>query len=88
MNKMIRMEEAPTHYDSCGQVIGAAMKVHSTLGSGFLKAAQSLVTMYEVQLVNYLTATAFDEGVLLNFGAERLEFEKKFRAPKKEEIFF
>jgi GxxExxY protein len=53
-----------------------------------LKASQSLVKMYEVQLVNYLTATALDEGVLLNFGAERLEFTKKFRLPKKEEISF
>jgi hypothetical protein len=29
--------------------------------------------------VNYLTATGLDEGLLLNFGAPRLEFKKKFR---------
>ena len=135
MNKMIRIEEASNAYDLCGQVIGAAMKVHSTLGLGFLesvyqnaliwelrkrgfkaeaerpisvlydgqivgafavdvlvsdslivelKASQTLAKVHEVQLVNYLVATGLDEGLLLNFGAERLEFKKKFRLPKSE----
>jgi len=117
----------------CGEVIGAAMKVHSTLGPGFLesvyqnaliwelrktglqaeaerpisvyydgelvgaftadllvndslivelKAIQSLAKAHEVQLVNYLVATGMDEGLLLNFGAERLEFKKKFPGSK------
>jgi len=51
-----------------------------------LKASQSLAKAYEVQLVNYLTATGFDEGLLLNFGAERLEFKKKFRLPRSEPV--
>ena len=126
------------HYDLCGQVIGAAMKVHSTLGPGFLesvyqnalilelqklevtvegqkpitvhydgkvvglctadlltngslivelKANQLLAKAHEVQLVNYLVATGINEGLLLNFGAERLEYKKKFRLPKNEQIF-
>jgi len=33
-----------------------------------LKAAQTLVKQHEVQLVNYLTATGIDCGLLLNFG--------------------
>jgi len=137
MNKMNRIEEVPETYDLCGQIIGLAMKVHSTLGPGFLesvyqnaliwelrkagikaeaerpisvrydgqivgaftadlfvsdsvivelKASQSLANAYEVQLVNYLTATGFDEGLLLNFGAERLEFKKKFRLPRPEPV--
>jgi len=124
-------------YDLCGQVIGAAMKVHSTLGPGFLesvyqnalrwelqklglkvdvqkpitvhydgqvvgiftadllvndslilelKANQLLVKAHEVQLVNYLVATGIDEGLLLNFGAERLEYKKKFRLLKQEQV--
>ena len=44
-----------------------------------LKAVERLAVAHEVQLVNYLTATNRDEGLLLNFGAERLEFKKKFR---------
>ncbi len=110
------------------RVIGCAMKVHSTLGPGFLeavyqkalayelaksglavkcqkpiavhyediivgefsadmlvedrvllelKANQALVLANEVQLVNYLTATGIEIGLLLNFGAERLEFKRK-----------
>jgi GxxExxY protein len=47
-----------------------------------VKAIQVLAKPHEVQLVNYLTATGFNEGLLLNFGAERLEFRKKFRLPK------
>ena len=137
MNKMDRIEDVPETYDLCGQIIGLAMKVHSTLGPGFLesvyqnaliwelrkaglkaeaerpisvrydgqivgaftadllvnnsvivelKASQSLAKAYEVQLVNYLTATGFDEGLLLNFGAERLEFKKKFRLPRPEPV--
>jgi GxxExxY protein len=113
-----------------GKVIGLAMKVHRTLGPGFLesvykkalhyeliraglqaelekpiqiryeniivgdyftdvvvnehlilevKAIVALATEHEVQLVNYLTATGKDIGLLLNFGAQSLEFKKKFR---------
>ena len=133
MNKMNRIEEVPETYDLCGQIIGLAMNVHSTLGPGFLesvyqnaliwelrkgglrseaqkpisvkydgqivgafaadllvndsvivevKAIQALAKPHELQLVNYLTATGLNEGLLLNFGADRLEFKKKFRLPK------
>lgn len=47
-----------------------------------LKAVQKLVLAHEVQLVNYLTTTGIDEGLLLNFGAERLEFKKKYRGKR------
>ena len=117
-------------YDLAGQVIGLAMKVHNTLGPGYLesvykkalmvelaeagldfqdeqqldvyyrgrlvgkfqadlivegrlilelKACEVLTRAHEVQLVNYLTTTGIDEGLLLNFGAQSLEYKKKFR---------
>jgi len=44
-----------------------------------LKAHQALCPAHEVQLVNYLTATGIEIGLLLNFGAERLEFKRKTR---------
>ena len=49
------------------------------------KAVQALVPAHEVQLVNYLTATGIEIGLLLNFGTERLEFKRKTRTyrPKK-----
>lgn len=43
------------------------------------KAMQKLAISHEIQLVNYLTATGLNEGLLLNFGSRRLEFKKKFR---------
>ena len=123
--------------DLSGQVIGLAMKVHRTLGPGFLesvyqkallyelaktglqvesdrliqvryegvivgdfkadlivnaefiielKAASCLIVEHEVQLVNYLTATGKDIGLLINFGGRSLEFKKKFRTAKIEDI--
>ena len=111
-------------------VIGLAMKVHRTLGAGFLesvyvnalayelrraglkidmgeritvryedvivgdfiadfvidghlicevKAINSLSKADEVQLVNYLTATNRDFGLLFNFGAQSLQFKRKHR---------
>jgi GxxExxY protein len=46
------------------------------------KAVQALTTAHEVQFVNYLTATGTDVGLLLNFGAARLEFKRKHRVYK------
>ena len=76
------------HYD--GQIVGAFSADVLTNRSLIveLKASQSLAKAHEVQLVNYLVATGLDEGPLLNFGADRLEFKKKFRVPKKEEASF
>ena len=43
------------------------------------KAVQVLHLLNEVQLVNYLTATRVDIGLLLNFGTDRLQFKRKHR---------
>ena len=44
-----------------------------------LKAVKLLLPVHEAQMVNYLTATGLDSGLLINFGRERLEFRRKFR---------
>ena len=44
------------------------------------KAVLMLAPAHEVQLVNHLTATGIDIGLLLNFGAEKLQFKRKHRA--------
>jgi len=44
-----------------------------------LKAISCLTKADEVQVVNYLTATNHDVGLLLNFGAESLQFKRKHR---------
>jgi len=46
------------------------------------KAVQSLAAAHEIQLVNYLTATGINIGLLINFGASRLEFQRKHRIYK------
>jgi GxxExxY protein len=43
------------------------------------KAVQALNKAHEVQLVNYLVATQIETGLLLNFGAQRLQFKRKSR---------
>jgi GxxExxY protein len=50
------------------------------------KAVQALNKAHEVQLVNYLVATQVETGLLLNFGAQRLQFKRKSRMyqPKEE----
>ena len=43
------------------------------------KAVQALNKAHEIQLVNYLVATQIETGLLLNFGAQRLQFKRKTR---------
>jgi len=43
------------------------------------KSVQALVAGHEVQLVNYLTATGIEVGLLLNFGSASLEIKRKTR---------
>lgn len=49
-----------------------------------LKATSGLTVANEVQLVNYLTATGIDDGFLINFGTEQLEYKRKFRLYRKQ----
>jgi GxxExxY protein len=43
------------------------------------KAIHALYPINEVQLVNYLTATRVDVGLVFNFGSDRLQFRRKHR---------
>ena len=47
-----------------------------------LKATQHLSITNEAQLVNYLTATDIEHGLLINFGSEKIEIKRKFRTFK------
>lgn len=53
-----------------------------------LKATVALTKVDEVQLVNYLTATNRDYGLLFNFGTTSLQFKRKHRltTPQPEEV--
>jgi hypothetical protein len=43
-----------------------------------VKAIQNLAKEHEVQLVNYLTATGIDHGLLINFGSS-VQVKRKYR---------
>lgn len=44
-----------------------------------LKSVRRVVRAHEVQLVNYLTATKKEVGLVLNFGPEKVEVKRKVR---------
>ena len=44
-----------------------------------LKLVRRVVQAHEVQLVNYLTATQKEVGLILNFGPEKVEIKRKIR---------
>jgi GxxExxY protein len=44
-----------------------------------LKSVRNLAEEHEVQLVNYLTATKKEVGLLLNFGPSKVEVKRKYR---------
>ena len=44
-----------------------------------LKANNALAKAHEVQLVNYLNAANIENGLLINFGGEKLEIKRKYR---------
>ena len=44
-----------------------------------LKAVESLSKAHEIQLVNYLTATRIDVGLLINFGGSKVQVRRKLR---------
>lgn len=44
-----------------------------------LKAVREIAPAHEAQLINYLTATGLDKGVLINYGGEKFAFRVKDR---------
>jgi len=77
--KVESQKPLPVYFD--GEMIGdflADIIVENSLILE-LKAVSALNSAHEVQLVNYLTATKIETGLLLNFGAKSLEFKRKSR---------
>lgn len=44
-----------------------------------LKAVSNITVQHELQLVNYLCCTGIDDGLLVNFGSDRLQIKRKYR---------
>ena len=55
------------------KIIGCSYKVYNALNFGYLE---------EMQLVNYLTATGVDVGLLINFGPAGVKARRKHRVYK------
>ena len=51
-----------------------------------LKAVEILSVAHEKQLINYLSATKTDDGLLINFGATSVQVKRKFRTYKKKDM--
>ena len=47
-----------------------------------IKALSRLSSLEEAQLLNYLKATGFEMGLLINFGAESLEWKRMVKTKK------
>jgi GxxExxY protein len=83
---MIGMEQATKPYDLCGEVIGAAMKVHSALGPAFLESVYQNALIWGLRKCGFKAEA--ERPIAVQYGIERLEFKKKFRLPKKERVSF
>lgn len=68
------------------KVMDCGFRVHQTLTPGYLEEVYKKAMMIELaQLVNYLTATGIDDGLLINFGTETYSPKRKYRIYKSTE---
>jgi GxxExxY protein len=79
-------DELPIHVYYDGQLIGEyfADIVVNDLVILEIKAAKSLVIEHEAQLLNYLKATPYEVGLLLNFGPKPETKRRSFDNNRKE----
>lgn len=48
-----------------------------------LKTVENLASSHEKQVINYLTGTEIDDGLLINFSTTSVQIKRKFRVYKK-----
>ncbi|MEP7134209.1 MAG: GxxExxY protein [Chloroflexota bacterium] len=79
-------DELPIHVYYDGQLIGEyfADLVVNELVILEIKAAKALATEHEAQLLNYLKATPYEVGLLLNFGPKPETKRRSFDNNRKE----
>lgn len=77
--KIVAQDPINVFYD--GELVGeffADITVEDTIILE-LKSVRRVVRAHEVQVVNYLTATKKEVGLILNFGPEKVEVKRKVR---------
>jgi GxxExxY protein len=82
---IVHQLQAPVHVRYQGQIVGdfiADILIEKTLVVE-LKSVTRLVSAHEIQLVNYLTATGIETGLLINFGPDKVDVRRKFRTYRK-----
>jgi len=79
-------DEIPIHVYYLGELIGEyyADLVVNDLIILEIKAVKALVTEHEAQLLNYLKATPYEVGLLLNFGPKPETKRRSFDNSRKE----
>lgn len=78
---IVHQLQAPIHVRYEGEIVGdfvADILIEKTLIVE-LKSVAKLAPAHEVQLVNYLVATGIETGLLINFGANKVDVRRKFR---------
>lgn len=83
---LIVNDELPIHVYYLGELIGEyyADIVVNELIILEIKAVKALVTEHEAQLLNYLKATPYEVGLLLNFGPKPETKRRSFDNSRKE----
>lgn len=79
-------DELPIHVYYLGELIGECYAdiIVNELIILEIKAAKALATEHEAQLLNYLKATPYEVGLLLNFGPKPETKRRSFDNSRKE----
>ena len=82
---LVAESQVPIHVEYDGEIVGEF--VADILVEGVvvleLKSVKQIVRAHEIQLVNYLTATGKEIGLILNFSETKVEVKRKVRDLKR-----
>jgi len=73
--------QVPIHVEYAGEVVGDFLVEGVVVLE--LKSVKRIVRAHEIQLVNYLTATQKEIGLILNFSETKVEVKRKVRDLKR-----